>query len=323
MAVRLVEIAAGEAGQAPGLDGLLDDAWRESGHTGQRPVVWRPYPVVGVSAAGLYRGRELLGYAVARPAPGMDVADFIYARPELPERPALQDRLIDWCERTFARSGLSAIVYAAYPFWRREAFPAALARAFGTRGYGSFRAVYFTHDLLQAPAPVPPPAGYRIVPFEDRRIEEAARMMLRSPEPEAIYWDYGLCCRSIAGAAAAGSPRFPDGLGQQILEGRGRLVAFSLATVLGYVNHVYTLPAHQGRGLATSAITHVLAAIRARGLRQASILTHETNPGAIRLYEALGFRRRFAYPQFHLRRGAAAIEPPPAQPSREAIRPER
>ncbi|MFC1705395.1 GNAT family N-acetyltransferase [Planctomycetota bacterium] len=273
-------------------------------------------------------GDELVGSAIVRPEQGMDFIDFIYARSG-PDRSELFDSLLEWCCGRLASTGLTRIVYAAFAYWRKESFPKDLSGAFLRRGFSTYRAVYLGHPLDPPPAVTPIAPGYEVHLFADDRVEEAARMMLRCPEPEAIYWDHGLCTRSIEGAAAPTLPRFPHGLGQMVVwrdwagsadrcsetagapatagstvsrDGVAPIVAFSLATLSGYVNHVYTLPEHRSKGLASSVITRVLQAVHGRGHKRATILTHETNPGAIRLYQRLGFRTLFTYPQFFVRR---------------------
>jgi ribosomal protein S18 acetylase RimI-like enzyme len=48
-------------------------------------------------------------------------------------------------------------------------------------------------------------------------------------------------------------------------------------------------------------VTRLLAALARKAIPRATILTHDTNPGAVALYERLGFRVDFRYPQFYLR----------------------
>ena len=157
--------------------------------------------------------------------------------------------------------------------------------------------VFLTHPLRSLPGPPRLPSGYRLAPWSDERFDEACDLMLRTPEPDPIYWDRGLCRRSILGAAAAGSPMFRDGLGQLVLYGE-RLVGLCLATTSGYVNHVYTDPEHQGRGLARAALAAVLRAIATAGCERATILTHANNARALSLYRRMGFGTLFTFAQF-------------------------
>jgi ribosomal protein S18 acetylase RimI-like enzyme len=298
VAAVLEELKAEEARRVAGLGGLLDAAWAEARGDGPRPASW---PVLVAAEDGVAltvrRGGALLGYAWVRSAVGMNMVDFVYALPGAERSSTVRALVTRALEHARAR-GRSRIFYVAFNFWRLGDVAAGLTVPFPELGMRRLDGVYMARGIAQGLTPPPVPDGYRVVPWSDDRFEEACDMMLRAPEPEPIYWDRGLCRRSILGAAAAEQPLFPDGLGQLVLKG-DRLVAFSLATPAGYVNHVYTDPDHRSRGLARCALMRVLAALAGQGLGRATILTHANNPGAIRLYERLGFRVDFVFPQFH------------------------
>lgn len=61
------------------------------------------------------------------------------------------------------------------------------------------------------------------------------------------------------------------------------------------ISAVCTAPDHRGRGLATELVKEIGSAIQAAG-DVPFLHVHESNRGAIRLYETLGFRQRAARP---------------------------
>jgi [ribosomal protein S18]-alanine N-acetyltransferase len=57
-----------------------------------------------------------------------------------------------------------------------------------------------------------------------------------------------------------------------------------------HINNVAVRPAYRGRGLGTSLMHHILAEARRLGARRATLEVRNSNQGARRLYERLGFR---------------------------------
>jgi ribosomal protein S18 acetylase RimI-like enzyme len=280
-----------------GLDGLLSEAWAEAGRRGPMPEGWRPFDPGRVEGIALYDDADLLGYAAVRPAEGMDSLDLLYLRRGARKTSAVAALLESAIER-LKEIGQTRIVYAGYGWWR-DTFPTGLAKGFTAAGFTRFEGVFLQCPIEGRPHPEPTAVreGYAVEPWRDEWFEPVCDLMLICPEPEAIYWDMGLCRRSIVNAATPGRPMFPDGLGQVALHD-GKVVAFTLATTYGYVNHVYTHPDHRGRGLGAAMVSRLLAALARRGVQRATILTHETNPTAIALYERMGFEVDFRYPQF-------------------------
>jgi ribosomal protein S18 acetylase RimI-like enzyme len=263
------------------------------------PTGWRPFDPARAEGLALRESGRLLGYCVVRPSEGMDAVDFLYVRPGA-RRQATFAVLLEPAVVRLRETGRTRLIYVGFGWWR-EGFPGAFARAFAAAGFGRFEGVFLVRPLQQsegAPEPVAP--GYEIADWRDERFEEVCEVMLASPEPEALYWDMGLCRRSILNAAFPMRPLFPDGFGQ-LATRDGTLVGFTLATQHGYVNHVYTHPDHRGRGLGSAMLSRLFVALARKGLTRATILTHDTNPRAIALYERLGFRVDFRYPQFYLR----------------------
>lgn len=304
-----IEVVAGEAAAGAGLDALIAEAWTESGRKGGAPPGWRPWSefqtaTLAARTVGT-EGLRLEGYAAVRPAEGMDAIEFFYVRSRARGGEGrVQAALLERAVAQLKATGLTRIIYAGFGWWRR-AFPDDLARGFLRAGFGRFEGVFLAR-LLDDPPPEPVlPLGYSAGDWDDRRFEEVCALMLRTPEPGALYWDIGLCRRSILNAANPTPPLFRDGFGQLIYrEGPGgekRVVAFSLVTSGGYVNHVYCDPAEHGRGLGRAALVRVLRALARKGVGRATILTHDTNPRALSVYERLGFRVDFRFPQFWLK----------------------
>ena len=68
-----------------------------------------------------------------------------------------------------------------------------------------------------------------------------------------------------------------------------------------HVPFVGTLPAHRGRGVATSLLAHVLDLARAAGYVTASLNVDTENPtGALGVYERAGFRQAYRQDFYHL-----------------------
>lgn len=289
-----------ETVSARGLEALLEEAWVEARRRGRVPAGWRPFDPARAEGIALRDEERLLGYAAVRPMEGMDSLDFFYVRAGA-RRPGAFRALMARAVERLKERGLTKIIYAGYGWWR-DGFPASFARAFGREGFGRFEGVFMIRllDRDAGPAPLGVPAGYEVRDWRDDWYDDVCACMLASPEPKALYWDLGLCQRSIIGAASPLRPLFPDGFGQVVFHGQS-VVGFALSTPSGYVNHVYTHPDHRGRGLGAAAITRLLGALARKALSRATILTHDTNPGAIQLYERLGFAVDFRYPQFFLR----------------------
>jgi len=153
------------------------------------------------------------------------------------------------------------------------------------------RMLRMDHTHLDQVATLPPPAGYALRPYKYEDWDACIALMLRCPDPAytAGPWDRGLCERSMLFAADPGGT-YGEGRGQLVYMG-GELVAIALCSATGYLNQVYTLPAHRRRGLASAAVTRVLAALAAQGLARCFLMVFEENEGAQRCYERLGFVR--------------------------------
>ncbi len=304
--IAAVEVVRDEAGAVAGLEALAAEAYAEAGRGASMPPGWRPFGLFqSIPYAAFVEGR-LEGYAVIRPAEGMDAIDFLYVRKRARSLP-VEDALLARAVADLKGFGRTKIIYAGYSWWRAP-FPAALAEGFRRAGFGRFEGVFLGRPVDPAePSPPPPPPGIEYAEWDDARFDEVCEMMLRTPEPGALYWDMGLCRRSILNAASPVPPLFPHGLGRLALlappgeDGRKRVVGFCLSTAHGYINHVYTDRAHQGKGIASGLIRHVLRAHAALGIARSTILTHDTNPRAIAVYRRLGFTVEFTFPQFFLK----------------------
>lgn len=319
MTIERTEPGQGPLGELgpPGLSALLEEAWREAGRGREAPPLWRPFDAREATSLAIrwdepLRSSSMAGFAAVRPYPGTDSIDFFYVRRGARRPPELA-ALIAACVGELEERGSpeASVLYCGFGWWRAR-FPRALAQAFERAGFGSFRGIYLGRRLVGAKLPEPPtiPQGYSVEPWGDEHLDAVVDLMEECPEPGAIYWGRDLCRRSIVKAGAPTPPLFPDGTGQLVLRSGGaadrrELCAFSLATQAGYVNHVYTHGAHRGRGLGGAVTVAVLHALARRGLAEATILTHDTNPGALKLYKRIGFREIFRYPQFYFwKRGA-------------------
>jgi ribosomal protein S18 acetylase RimI-like enzyme len=76
----------------------------------------------------------------------------------------------------------------------------------------------------------------------------------------------------------------------------GRIAAFCIIwtdsqTKTGLFEPVGTHPDFQGRGLGKSLLFEGLRRLKSEGMNEASVCVHNTNPTAMRLYEAVGFHQ--------------------------------
>lgn len=110
-----------------------------------------------------------------------------------------------------------------------------------------------------------------------------------APPPDRAEWI----------AEYAGDPDFRPDLSLLARAAGGQPVGFIAAGVLpiadlgqtvGWISQVGSDPAWRGRGVAAALIAAVLAAFRREGFAAAGLHVNVDNPGAIQLYERLGFR---------------------------------
>jgi [ribosomal protein S18]-alanine N-acetyltransferase len=66
--------------------------------------------------------------------------------------------------------------------------------------------------------------------------------------------------------------------------------AFWLIVDEMHINNVATRPAFRGQGIGAALMAHVLGAARPLGAQRATLEVRESNTGALRFYERLGFR---------------------------------
>jgi [ribosomal protein S18]-alanine N-acetyltransferase len=64
----------------------------------------------------------------------------------------------------------------------------------------------------------------------------------------------------------------------------------ALAGEKNHISDLWVHPQRQGMGIGRSLIDHLLSRMRSDGITLATIHTHASNSGAIRLYERAGFR---------------------------------
>ena len=90
--------------------------------------------------------------------------------------------------------------------------------------------------------------------------------------------------------------------------GSDDLLGFALASrmgeVQGHLLEVAVEPRARRRGLGKALVTRVLDALWGLGCRTTHLAVNHDNPGAIALYESLGFRERHQFPDLRLKRQA-------------------
>lgn len=147
------------------------------------------------------------------------------------------------------------------------------------------------------------PAGYRLVPWNEAIIDVHARTKYRAFRDEidaAVFPCLGELegCRRLmheirakAGFLATAAWLVARGSSPADLQWCGTIQGVMERGRVGMIQNVGIVPGHRGLGLGTCLIERVLAAFREAGLRTAALEVTADNPGAVRLYQRLGFRR--------------------------------
>lgn len=158
-------------------------------------------------------------------------------------------------------------------------------------------------DLSAPRRPLPLPAGYRFVSWNEALLDVHARTKHRSfhGEIDALVFP---CLGNIEGCRRLmreirNKPGFlpaatwlvvrNDAVGE--LEWCGTIQGVVDKLGVGSIQNIGVVPTHRGFGLGTCLIEQALAGFRGQGLRRAFLEVTAENSGAVRLYQRLGFRR--------------------------------
>lgn len=103
------------------------------------------------------------------------------------------------------------------------------------------------------------------------------------------------------------APGYRTNLDSVVVAPDGRIAAYSMAWIdevnrVGEFEPVGTQPDFQRMGLGKAAMSRGLRALRDYGMDDAIVSTNESNIGAMRLYEAVGFRRVDIHQNYERRR---------------------
>lgn len=180
--------------------------------------------------------------------------------------------------------------------------PAVLGAGFAEAGFSNYRRVFLERGLGGAPPPRPePPAEMEIEAWGSLRYEEAAQLILESYQnhiDSRINDQY----RTFQGAMRfmhniahyPGCGNF-DPAASFVARARasGRIEGLVLASrvkpEVAHITQICVLPERQHHGLGRALITHTLGALRASGLRAATLTVTAGNTRAGSLYRQLGF----------------------------------
>jgi ribosomal protein S18 acetylase RimI-like enzyme len=158
-------------------------------------------------------------------------------------------------------------------------------------------------DLSAPRRPLPLPAGYRFVSWNEALLDVHARTKHRSfrGEIDALVFP---CLGNIEGCRRLmreirNKPGFlatatwlvvrNDALGE--LEWCGTIQGVVDKLGVGSIQNIGVVPSHRGFGLGTCLIEQALVGFRGHGLRRVFLEVTAENSGAVRLYQRLGFRR--------------------------------
>jgi ribosomal protein S18 acetylase RimI-like enzyme len=180
-----------------------------------------------------------------------------------------------------------------------------LFRARGFRGYQRrFMAAPLGHSAAEASSPAPAsfPPGFSMVPWESKHHREAAQLLHRS------YRGHVDAAINDQYASPEGSARLIEtilhhrGCGEHLPQASqvaihrpsGELAALlaltSVRPTTAHIPQVAVAPPFQGRGLGSAMMQQSFQALAQRGFREISLTVTDSNAGAVRLYERLGFR---------------------------------
>jgi len=158
-------------------------------------------------------------------------------------------------------------------------------------------------DLARSRGPATLPAHYRLVPWNEAILDVHARTKFRAfrDEIDALVFpclgDLEGCrrlmaeIRAKAGFLPAATWLVARGTCPSSLQWCGTIQGVMERGRVGMIQNVGVVPGHRGVGLGTCLIERVLAAFREAGLHTAALEVTADNPGAVRLYQRLGFRR--------------------------------
>jgi hypothetical protein len=178
-------------------------------------------------------------------------------------------------------------------------------------------------DLSAPRRPLPLPAGYRFVSWNEALLDVHARTKHRSfrGEIDALVFP---CLGDIEGCRRLmreirNKPGFLPlatwlvawGDSAAELEWCGTIQGVLDRGRGGMIQNVGVVPGHRGRGLGSCLIDQALAGFRSHGIGTVSLEVTADNCGAVRLYQRLGFRRtRTIYKVTDLAEAAAGAGEP-------------
>ena len=170
-----------------------------------------------------------------------------------------------------------------------------------------FPRIFMLADLSEALGLPPSNSAIRILPWDERRQDEAAQLIASAYQGHVdsqINDQY----RSFAGAKRfltnivqyPGCGRFFHGGSFMAEDSSGRISGLILsshvADDVGHVTQVCVSPEMKGRGVGYELMRSAMTAMVNDGCERASLTVTASNTGAIQLYQRLGYRstRRFA-----------------------------
>jgi ribosomal protein S18 acetylase RimI-like enzyme len=152
------------------------------------------------------------------------------------------------------------------------------------------------------------PEGVEIVPWSDRWLDEAARLLSENGHEidRQVYPQEQTFAGARLGLKKITGHLYGDFLADQSMIARagGRIIGLLLATE--YEGASILLPEvildrdHRGRGIASAMMGRLIRDVAKRGERKITLMVNGQNADAIRLYERKGFRPVFIYKQYIL-----------------------
>lgn len=221
----------------------------------------------------------------------------------LPDHTRALPLLLEQAEREMARFRTLRALHATLPLLPGFELEAILH----ARGYrGAVRARM--HLALGEHTPAPTlRSGYRLLPWDDTRLEEAIALVADTPSDDAwLYPEFAGRAgtrRLLQGAVAGRFGRFDPHLSPMALSGEA-LAGFALATwhpllpQEGFLLDLFVAPRHRGQGLGRALVLATATAFREAGAARLGLAVTLDNTVALRLYEQLGFQTEYRFAVF-------------------------
>lgn len=190
---------------------------------------------------------------------------------------------------------------------------ASVESPFREAGFSVYRRNFLSLDLAGWNALRPASEGFRLVPWKDSMIAEAARVVYQSYEGSvdaefATSFSRADKCHEFIYnlVKRTGCGDFLDRMTTVAVDQRGRIAGVVLATRLsprsGHLPQISVLPEHHGHGIGAWLVAESLLRFKKSGYETVSLTVTERNTKADAWYRRIGFEQVLAFNAYMWRR---------------------